>query len=54
MATATQKNQVLNFKVSEHLKNAISKSAERAGLPPSAFIREIIKKYIKYKEPEIL
>ena len=50
----TQKNQVMNFKVSEHFRDAIVKSANKAGLTPSVYIREVIKKYIKYKEPEIL
>lgn len=54
MNTEKQKNNILNFKVSEHLKEAIIKNAERKGLTPSQFVREVVKKYIKYKEPEIV
>jgi predicted DNA binding CopG/RHH family protein len=49
-----RKAEIINFKVSEHLRNAIEKTAEKKGLTPSAFIREVLKKYIKYKEPEVL
>jgi predicted DNA binding CopG/RHH family protein len=54
MAVETQKSEVLNFKVSEHLRDAIIRSAQRAGIKPSVYIREIVKKYIKYKEPDLL
>lgn len=54
MAVETKKDQILNFKVSEHLLDAINKSAQRAGIRPSVYVREIVKKYIKYKEPDIL
>lgn len=50
----TKKGKILNFKVSEHLKNAILKSAQRKGLKPSEFIRAVVKKHIKYKEPELI
>jgi predicted DNA binding CopG/RHH family protein len=49
-----KKNTVINFKASDHLRDAIVKNAHKKGLTPSTFIREVIKKYIKYKEPEIL
>jgi predicted DNA binding CopG/RHH family protein len=49
-----KKSNVINFKASDHLREAIVKNAQKKGLTPSTFIREIIKKYIKYKEPEIL
>lgn len=45
---------VLNFKVSEHLKAEILKAADKKGLAPGTFIKAVIKKYIKYKEPEIV
>lgn len=54
MNSEKQKNNILNFKVSEHLKEAIIKGAQRKGLTPSQFVREVVKKYIKYKEPEIV
>lgn len=46
-------NNVLNFKATDHFKQAILKAAERKGLKPSTFIKAVIKKHIKYKEPEI-
>ena len=49
-----QNSTVLNFKVSEHLKGEIVKAAEKKGLAPGTFIKAVIKKYIKYKEPEIV
>lgn len=45
---------MLNFSVSEHLKGEIEAQARKKGLSPSKFVREIIKKYIKYKEPELV
>ena len=54
MKAIKQQDNILNFKVSDHLKQAIIKSAERIGLRPSTYIREVVKKYIKYKEPEVV
>jgi predicted DNA binding CopG/RHH family protein len=54
MEAKNKKDDILNFKVTDHLKKAILKKAERAGLRPSSFIREVIKKHIKYKEPDLV
>lgn len=55
MATTKQnKGNILNFKVSDHFKGEIVKHAERAGLKPGTFIKAVIKKHIKYKEPELV
>ena len=54
MITDNMKNTIINFKTTEHLRDAIKKSAQRKGLTPSAFVREIVKKYIKYKEPDLI
>jgi hypothetical protein len=44
---------ILNFKASEHLKNAVEIAAKKVNLKPSKFMREVIKKHINYKEPEV-
>lgn len=54
MASNDIKGEILNFKVSEHLKSEIEAHARKKGLTPGKFVREIVKKYIKYKEPELV
>lgn len=54
MADKEIKGSILNFKVSEHLKEEIQTHARRNGMSPSKFVREVVKKFIKYKEPEVL
>lgn len=54
MEAKNKQDNILNFKVSEHFKEAIEKHAQRAGLRPGAFIKAVVKKHIKYKEPELV
>lgn len=49
-----KKDSIFNFKVTDHFKEAIEKNAIKAGLRPSSFVREVVKKYIKYKEPDLI
>lgn len=54
MDTNKQNNLVLNFKVSQHFKDHIVNAAKRKGLKPGTFIKAVIKKHTKYKEPELV
>lgn len=54
MKSDNKQSNILNFKVSDHLKAEIEKQAQKAGLRPGAFIKAVVKKHIKYKEPELV
>lgn len=54
MAENKRKSVILNFKASEHLKTAILDAATEAGLKPGTFIKAVVKKHIKYKEPNLV
>jgi len=54
MADKKKNGLILNFKTSEHLKNEITRHATAAGLKPGTFIKAVVKKYIKYKEPDLV
>ncbi len=54
MADNKGKSVILNFKASEHLKNAIKAAADQAGLKPGTFVKAVVKKHIKYREPNLV
>jgi hypothetical protein len=54
MADEKEKSVILNFKASKHLKEAILVAADEANLRPSTFIKAVVKKHIKYKEPNLV
>lgn len=54
MAHEKEQSEILNFKASKHLKNAIKKAADEKGLKPGTFIKAVVKKHIRYKEPELV
>jgi hypothetical protein len=54
MAHKNEQSEILNFKASKHLKLAIKAAADEKGLKPGTFIKAVVKKHIKYKEPELV
>lgn len=47
-------NEVITFKASKHFREHLEKQAVRKKLKPGTYIKAVLKKYTKYKEPEIL
>jgi predicted DNA binding CopG/RHH family protein len=45
---------VFPIKLSDHFRKHIEKQAVRRGLPTGTFIKAVLKKYTRYKEPELL
>lgn len=54
MAHKNEQTEILNFKASKHLKQAIKDAADAANLKPGTFIKAVVKKHIKYKEPNLV
>lgn len=54
MAHEKEQSEILNFKASKHLKKAIKDAADAKGLKPGTFIKAVVKKHIKYKEPDLV
>lgn len=54
MADKKEQSEILNFKASKHLKNAIKAEADKKGLKVGTFVKAVVKKHIRYKEPELV
>lgn len=48
------KQTLITFKTTPHFKEFVEKQAKRAKLSTSKYIKEVVKKHSKYKEPELI
>jgi len=51
---AGMKQTLITFKTTPHFKEFVEKQAKRAKLSTSKYIKEVVKKHSKYKEPELI
>lgn len=45
---------IISVDMGQALKNHVTEQAKQRGLSPSIFIREVLKKYTKFKEKKVL
>lgn len=49
-----KQDNIITFKVASHFKEHIDKQAVKRGLTLSDYVKRVLKKHSKYKEPELI
>lgn len=48
------KGDVINFKAHQHFREHLDNQARKKGMKLGTYIKAVLKKYTKYKEPELV